>query len=111
MMPPTSLQSPPVGLHVMENLGLVSAVGIRPARWFTWDSPSLTEEEAFHNAVRALTTTARKVGANAVMGVKWMHDNDRFVSQVVGTAVILGRDPNPRLDLELNFKFPAFAST
>jgi uncharacterized protein YbjQ (UPF0145 family) len=111
MIPPTSLQSPPVGLHVIENLGLVSAVGVRPARWFTWDSPSRTEEEAFHNAVRALTTTARKVGANAVMGVKWMHDNDRFVSQVVGTAVILGRDPNPRLDLELNFKFPAFAST
>lgn len=110
-LPPSSLQTPPANLHVIETVGLVSAVGMRPPRWFTWNNPAQTEEESFYNAAQGLSAQAMQMGANAVVGVKWMHDNDRFVSQVVGTAVVLGQLPLPTPHLELAPSLQAFAST
>jgi len=90
---------------------LVSAVGMRPPRWFTWDDPAHTEETSFYNATQALSQHALQLGANAVFGVKWMHDNDRYLSNVVGTAVVLGRLPLPTPHLELPYTLLPFAST
>ncbi|CAE7772485.1 unnamed protein product [Symbiodinium pilosum] len=51
------------------------------------------------------------MGANGVLGVKWMHDNNRFVSQAVGTAVVLGKEPQSRIYAELPPPGPAICST
>ncbi|CAE6922200.1 unnamed protein product [Symbiodinium natans] len=109
--PPSTLQTPPANLHVAEVKGLVACVAGRPPQWFTWEDPSDTDAQAFGEAVRGLAQQAQAMGANAVLGVKWMHDNNRFVSQAVGTAVVLGQEPQSRIFAELPPPRAAVCST
>lgn len=110
-LPPSTLQAPPASLQVAEVKGLICCVAARPVRWFTWEDPSETEAQTFGEAVRGLTAQAQAMGANAVLGVKWMHDDNRFVSQAVGTAVVLGQEPGSRIFAELPPPVPAVCST
>lgn len=110
-VPPSSLQLPPANLHVIEVKGLVSSIGIRPQGFWNFDNPAGIEEQSFGSALQGLQASAQQVGANAVLGVKWMHDNDRFISTVVGTAVVLGTLPVPTPHWELAPQLVAFAST
>ncbi|CAE7638628.1 unnamed protein product [Symbiodinium sp. CCMP2456] len=91
--------------------GLICCTAARPVRWFTWEDPSETEAQTFGEAVRGLMAQAQAMGANGVLGVKWMHDDNRFVSQAVGTAVVLGKEPGSRIFAELPPPVPAVCST
>ncbi|CAE7722347.1 unnamed protein product, partial [Symbiodinium sp. CCMP2592] len=110
-LPPSTLQAPPASMQVGEVKGLVCCIAARPVRWFTWEDPSETEAQTFGEAVRGLMAQAQAMGANGVLGVKWMHDDNRFVSQAVGTAVVLGKEPGSRIFAELPPPVPAVCST